>query len=59
MRDQPRRVIVRKDYSGHCCFYWEDTDIPLTYDELRDVELIFNDALLQQFVNQLDSKKQS
>ena len=54
MRDQPRRVIVRKDYSGHCCFYWEDTDIPLTYDELRDVELVFNDALLQQFANQLE-----
>jgi len=46
-----KRVICHKDYSGFFCFYWEDTDTPLTYDELRDMELIYNDALLQQFAD--------
>ena len=47
----PRRVVARKDYSGFFCFYWEDTDLLLTYDELRDMEVIYNDALLQQFAD--------
>ena len=51
---EPRQVIALKDYSGIVYFCWTDTRETLTYDEMRDVEEIYNQALIRQFAEGLE-----
>lgn len=52
--NEPRSIIAVKDYSDIVYFCWTDTREVLTYDEMRDIEEIYNQALIRQFANGLE-----
>ena len=39
---------------GGVFFAWEDTNQLLTYDEMRDIEVVYNALLIQQYADGLD-----
>jgi len=53
-KKEPRQIIAINIEGDSLYFAWEDTHEPLSYDEMRDIEVVYNQALIKQFADELE-----